>query len=182
MKKYDLIYADPPWHFKVHSPKGEGRSAIKHYPVMGLKDIIALPIKEIANDDSLLLLWVTDPFLEKAFEVIHAWGFEYKTVGFYWVKLNKLNGMFFMGTGYYTRANPEQCLLCTRGKGLPRIEKDVRKLVVSNRGRHSEKPTRIYSDIERLFGRSIKGVELFARMRRPGWDAFGNEIEGSIKL
>ena len=88
-----------------------------------------------AADDSVLLLWATDPLLPKAFEIIEAWGFTYKTVGFYWAKTKKAelfynDRSFFMGLGFWTRANPEQCLLATRGK--PRRRRaDVPKLIVS---------------------------------------------------
>ena len=86
---YRVIYADPPWTFSTYSRKGKGRSAEAHYDCMTLSDIKALPVAEWASDDCVLLLWATDPLLEKAFDVIRAWGFTYKTVGFYWVKLNK---------------------------------------------------------------------------------------------
>ena len=85
---YQLIYADPPWHFRVRSEKGEGRSAKKHYPVMSLSDIAALPVSKIAAKNSILLMWAIDPMLDVAFNVIKAWDFKFKTVGFYWVKEN----------------------------------------------------------------------------------------------
>ena len=88
-KHYKVIYADPPWTFSTYSRKGKGRSAEAYYDCMTLADIKALPVIEWAKDDCVLLLWTTDPLLEKAFEVIRAWGFTYKTVGFYWAKLNK---------------------------------------------------------------------------------------------
>jgi N6-adenosine-specific RNA methylase IME4 len=178
---YQLIYADPPWHFRVRSEKGEGRSAKKHYPVMGLDDIAALPISKIAAKNSVLLMWAIDPMLDVAFNVIKAWEFTFKTVGFYWIKNNIKSAGFFTGLGYYTRANPEQCLLATRGTGLQRKDRSIRRLIVAPRGRHSEKPVEAYRRIERLFG-DVSRVELFARRRRTGWDAFGNQVEGSIRL
>jgi len=178
---YQLIYADPPWHFRVRSEKGESHSAKKHYPVMSLDDIAALPISKIAAKNAVLLMWAIDPMLDVAFEVIKAWDFRFKTVGFYWVKENIKSVGFFAGLGYYTRANPEQCLLATRGVGLKRTDRSVRRLIVAPRGRHSEKPIEAYRRIERLFG-NVSRIELFARNRRAGWDAFGNEVEGSISL
>ena len=178
---YQLIYADPPWHFRARSEKGESRSAKKHYPVMSLADIAALPVSKIAAKNSALLIWAIDPMLNVAFDVIKAWDFRFKTVGFYWVKENSKSAGFFTGLGYYTRANPEQCLLATRGAGLKRKDKSVRRLIVAPRGRHSEKPIEAYPRIERLFG-NVSRVELFARRRRTGWDAFGNQVEGSIRL
>jgi N6-adenosine-specific RNA methylase IME4 len=178
---YQLIYADPPWYFQVRSEKGGGRSAKNHYPVMSLHEITKLPISRIAAKNSVLLMWAIDPMLDVAFDVIKAWDFKFKTVGFYWVKKNVKSPGFFTGLGYYTRANPEQCLLATRGTGLRRKDKSVRRLIVAPRGRHSEKPVEAYRRIERLFG-NVSRVELFARTRRVGWDAFGDEVKGSISL
>jgi len=171
--KYKVIYADPPWYFKSYSKKGEGRNATRHYSCLSLSDIILLPINSIAESDSTLIMWVTDPFLQKAFEVIEAWGFTYKTVAFTWVKQNKNNPNYFKGLGYWTRANPEMALLATKGKPK-RINKDVNQLVVSPRREHSRKPDQMYEHIERL----LEGpyIELFARNKRPGWDSWGNEV------
>ena len=85
-KKYEVIYADPPWAFRVRSEKGKGRSAECHYPTMKLEDICALPVREITAEDSILFMWATFPNLREAFDVIDAWGFTYKTVAFVWVK------------------------------------------------------------------------------------------------
>jgi N6-adenosine-specific RNA methylase IME4 len=178
---YQLIYADPPWQFRVYSKKVGNRSAERYYPTMKLADIAALPVSKIAVKNSVLLMWAIDPMLDVAFQVIKAWGFRFKTVGFYWVKQNRKSAGFFTGLGYYTRANPEQCLLATRGAGLKRKDRNIRRLIVAPRGRHSEKPIEAYSRIERLFGK-VSRIELFARQRRAGWDAFGNEVEGSICL
>ena len=95
--KYGVIYADPPWYFKTYSNKGKDRSPEKHYPCMSLSDIIRLPVGDLAKDNSVLLMWVVDPLLDKAFEVINAWGFKYKTVGFTWSKTNKKSMGFFTG-------------------------------------------------------------------------------------
>ena len=95
-KKYNVIYADPPWSFKTYSNKGKDRSPEKHYNVMSFKDICNMPVNNIANDNAVLLMWVIDPLLDKAFEVINAWGFKYKTVAFTWAKTNmKSDGFFF---------------------------------------------------------------------------------------
>ncbi len=172
-KKYRVIYADPPWTFSTYSEKGKGRSAEAYYDCMSLDDIKKLPVAQWAADDAILLLWVTDPLLEKAFEVIRAWGFTYKTVGFYWVKLNRSGTGFFTGLGFWTRANPEQCLLATRGNPK-RKSADVPKLVVAPRREHSRKPDEMYALIERLADGPY--LELFARTHRPGWDAWGTEV------
>jgi N6-adenosine-specific RNA methylase IME4 len=181
-KCFDLIYADPPWHFKVRSPKGENRSAKNHYSVMTIDDICALPVNNLASDNAVLLMWVIDPMLPDAMDVINAWGFEFKTVGFYWVKENIKSPGYFTGLGYYTRANPEQCWLATKGNGLERINKDVKRLIVTPRQEHSRKPVEAYSRIERLFGSEISRVELFARTKHPGWSSWGNEVECDIEF
>ena len=118
-------------------------------------------------------MWVIDPLLDKAFEVINAWGFKYKTVAFTCAKTNKTKPGFFTGLGYWTRGNPEMCLLATKGKPK-RISKSVAQLVIDERREHSRKPDRIRNDIVKLCG-DISRIELFARQRFEGWDAWGNE-------
>jgi N6-adenosine-specific RNA methylase IME4 len=175
---YRVIYADPPWSFATYSRKGKGRSPDAHYDCMDLDAIKRLPVAGWAHPDAVLLLWATDPLLDRALEVIEAWGFAYKTVGFYWAKLNKgttaiaSEADFFTGLGFWTRANPEPCLLATRGRPRRRSG-GVRKLVVAPRREHSRKPDEMYERIETL----IEGpyLELFARGSRPGWDAWGLE-------
>lgn len=180
-KRYSIIYADPAWHFKVRSSKGEGRSAKKHYSVMSLAEIKNIPVCDYAEDNSVCLMWVIDPMIEEGYQVMRSWGFIPKTVGFYWVKENMKSPGYFTGLGYYTRANPEQCILGIRGKGLPRKDKGVRRLIVSPRQRHSQKPEEAYRRIERLFG-NVSRLEMFARTNREGWDAWGNQVENSIEI
>src|SRR5210317_1577927 len=173
-KKYSVIYADPPWSFKTYSNKGKGRSPEKHYNVMNFKDICNLPVNNIANDNSVLLMWVIDPMLDKAFEVINAWGFKYKTVAFTWAKTNKKSEGFFTGLGYWTRGNPEMCLLATKGKPK-RLSKSVQQLIVSKLQQHSKKPDEIRNRIIELCG-ELPRIELFARQKAEGWDSWGNEV------
>ncbi|HFD15928.1 MAG TPA: DNA methyltransferase [Rhodospirillales bacterium] len=176
---YRLVYADPPWPFGTYSHKGKGRSPEAWYDTMSIEEIAALPVGEWAARDAVLLLWTTDPLLPRAFEVIAAWGFTYKTVGFYWAKLRKRADPrrfspedFVAGLGFWTRANPELCLLATRGRPKRRSAA-VRRLIVSPRREHSRKPDEAYARIEAL----VEGpyLELFARGARPGWDVWGSE-------
>jgi N6-adenosine-specific RNA methylase IME4 len=176
---YRAIYADPPWSFATYSRKGKGRSPEAYYDCMTLNDIKALPVAEWAAPDCVLLMWATDPILEKAFDVIRAWGFTYKTVGFYWAKLNKGapalvydDSSFFTGMGFWTRANPEMCLLATCGKPK-RVGANVRKLVVSPRREHSRKPDEVRDRIEALCEGPY--LEMFGRASRPAWDSWGLE-------
>ena len=139
---------------------------------MGMEEIAKLPVKDIADDNCVLFMWCTDPLLHKQIPIIKKWGFEYKTVGFTWVKTNKSEG-YFTGMGYWTRSNPEMCLLGTRGKPK-RLDKSIKQLVVSQRREHSRKPDEVYDRIEKM----LEGpyLEMFARKTRQGWDNFGNEV------
>jgi len=180
MKKYKIIYSDPAWTFKVYSDKGKDRSAEKHYKISSLQDMKNLNVKNIADENSILFMWATYPNLKEAFELISAWGFEYKTTAFTWVKKNKKADSFFMGLGYWTRANPEICLLATKGKPK-RVSKSVRNLIISKLREHSRKPDEIKNRIVELCG-DLPRIELFAREKTKGWDVWGNEVESDISL
>ena len=173
-KKYNIIYADPPWHFRTYSDKGNGRSALQHYNCMSIDDIYDLPVNRISNNDCILFLWVIDPMLPQAMEVIKRWGFTYKTVAFTWVKENKKSDGCFTGLGYWTRANPEMCLVATKGKPK-RLSKSVRQLIISKLQEHSKKPDDVRNRITELCG-YLPRIELFARQKVDGWDAWGNEV------
>ena len=108
MKKYNIIYADPPWRYERSGVQG---AAEKHYPTMAVDELCKLPVSEIAADDSILFLWATFPQLREALQVIRAWGFSYKSVAFVWLKQNKSGKGWFYGLGYWTRGNSEICLL-----------------------------------------------------------------------
>lgn len=198
--RYTVILADVPWPFKVYDDKtGNGRSALAHYQTMTIQDIADLPIKQLAAKNCVLYFWTLWPSLFESQKIINAWGFKYKTLGFEWWKLNKgwrkympiitlvgqgspvlLERLFFFGMGYYTRANSEPCLLATRGS-MPVAVHNERNFIIAPIQEHSRKPDEVYEKIERL-PPGQRYLELFARRRRPGWDAFGNEIEGSIEL
>lgn len=174
-KKYSIIYADPPWSYKVWSNKGKGRSAESHYPTMNKSDIQSLPVQDICNKDCVLFLWVTYPCLEEGLELIKKWGFVYKTCAFSWVKMNKKKKTPFVGMGYYTRANNEICLLATKGKPLKRKSKSVQQVIMSEIEEHSKKPDIVRNRIIDLFG-DMPRIELFARQHADGWDCWGNEV------
>ena len=178
--RYNIILADPAWSYRVWSKKGLGRSAENHYPTMQISDICALPVADIAAKDSALFLWATYPQLQDAFTVIKAWGFTYKTVAFTWVKRNKKSPGWFVGCGYWTRANAELCLLATRGQPK-RVSKSVRQIIDAPIRRHSEKPAETRERIVELMG-DLPRIELFAREKTDGWAVWGNEVEPDIKL
>jgi len=182
MKKYQIIYADPPWNFKYQSEVNRTNRynrATSHYKTMGIYEISKLPVDSISDTDCVLFMWVTYPFLELSLGVIKKWGFNYKTTGFTWVKINK-DDSIFKGMGYWTMSNAEICLLATKGKPK-RVSYDVPQVVLSRRGKHSQKPTEIKTRIVRLMG-DIPRIELFSREKTPGWDVWGNEVESDIEL
>lgn len=184
---YDLILADPPWHFQNWSADepgmvhDRGRGANNHYPTMLTADICDLPVGDIAAPNAVLFMWACWPLLPDALQVIQAWGFEYKSLAWVWVKTNPSGKGLHMGMGYWTRANSEPCLLATRGDGLERLDKAVLSVIMSPVREHSRKPDEQYVNIQRLFG-DVRRVELFARARQEGWHVYGNEVEESINL
>lgn len=185
-KKYSIIYADPPWFYnggrKENHKFGGGPRA--YYDLMSFQDIYNLPIKEIADENCVLMIWATFPCLPEAIKTIEAWGFKYKTVGFTWVKTNKktVGKMFltkkdvFFGVGYYTKSNAEVCLLATKGKMKP-ISNKISSVILEPLSRHSEKPKIIRDKIVELFG-DLPRIELFARDKAQGWDSWGNQLDG----
>lgn len=176
-KKYKIIYADPAWQFKTWSDKGKGRSAERHYRTMPLEEIKKLPVARLADEDCALFLWATSPMLQNAFHVIAAWGFEYKTIAIGWMKLNK-NGSLFKGLGFYTRSNCELCLLATKGNPIV-IGQSFGDTFCSIRREHSRKPDEVRERIVELMG-DCPRIELFARERFPGWDAWGDQVDSHI--
>lgn len=125
-------------------------------------------------------MWATYPMLKEALELIEAWGFQYKTIGFQWVKQNRSGVGYFMGLGNWTRSNSEACLIATRGKPK-RISASVRSLVISPVERHSKKPAEVRDHIVELMG-DLPRIELFARDAAPGWDTWGNEAPASAEI
>lgn len=177
-KKYQIIYADPPWEYKESGGIKKSRGMAKqHYNTMEIGEICALPIHNLATENSVLLLWATFPRIREAMKVIEAWGFEYKTAAFVWVKQNRKSDRLFLGMGAYTRANAEICLLGiskkTKARQMVRRH-DIHQIVVSPIEYHSKKPDVIREKIVQLFG-DIPRIELFARQSVPGWDCWGLE-------
>lgn len=179
-KKYNIIYADPPWQYKVYSKKGTGRSAESHYPTMSIEDICALPIEKLADKNCVLFLWVTMPCLKEGMRALEQWGFTYKTVAFVWVKQNKIADSLFWGMGHWTRSNAELCILATKGNPK-RLSASVHQVIMSHIEKHSKKPDETRERILQLVG-DFPRVELFAREKSDGWDVWGNEVESDITM
>jgi len=190
---YGAILADPPWHFSMWRPamwNGEYRkdgtkiispARAPQYETMQEAEILPLPVSDLAAPDCVLFMWACWPTIRQAFRIIDAWGFEFKTCGFCWIKADARQLELFhdeveadMLLGYWTRSNSEICLLATRGQPK-RTAADVRQAIIAPRREHSRKPDGIHERIERLVAGPY--LELFARQRRPGWDCWGNEVD-----
>lgn len=179
---YGAILADPPWKFETWGSQVNSVSHVDfHYSTMHTADIRVLPVADVAAANSVLFLWVTWPNLLDGLSVIEAWGFKYKTCAFAWMKADVSTLNLFSGPtdadmklGYWTRANSEVCLLATRGKPK-RLNADVRQGIIESARQHSRKPDCVHERIERLVAGPY--LELFARNRRQGWTAWGNETD-----
>lgn len=193
--KYGLIYADPPWQYSNQASNGKTDD---HYPTMPTRDILRLPVWDLADEHAILALWYTGNFNEEAQQVAKAWGFDVRTMkGFTWAKLNAnaeqnvnaalehgvfdfwdfldlLNKQTRMNGGNYTRANSEDVLIAVKGNGLERLNAGIKQMVYAPSGKHSEKPAEVRHRLELLYGDTPR-IELFARAEIPGWHTWGNE-------
>lgn len=197
---YGAVLADPAWQFQTYSEAGRGRSPDgreqssalpllgieeeisdeNHYPTMATDEIAALDVGQRESPHCALFLWATIPMLKDALRVGAAWGFRYATSRV-WIKTRvagfdpalTLDQNFPMGTGYIARGNPELLLIFTRGRPVFRFA--VRALIIAPRREHSRKPDCVRAEIER----QVEGpyLEMFARQRAPGWDAWGNDLD-----
>ena len=183
-KKYEIIYADPPWddggklQFDRSSTAKETIDISKNifissaefkYPTLKTSELKKLNLQSICSQDCLLFMWVTNPHLAQGIDLGVAWGFEYKTVAFVWNKM-------VHNPGKYTMSYCELCLVFKRGKiPSPRGARNIKQLVNSPRGTHSKKPSEIRSGIEQMFPTQNK-IELFARDHYRGWDIWGLDV------
>ena len=147
---------------------------------MSIEELCALPVSNLAAEDSALFLWATFPQLPEALRLIKAWGFQYKTTAFVWLKLNRKTRSWFYGLGFWTRGNAEICLLATKGHPV-RKSANVHQFIISPIEQHSKKPDEARDKIIALMG-DLPRVELFARQETSGWDVWGNEVDNSITL
>ena len=177
MKKYNIIYADPPWKYQQKNLQG---AAEKHYSTMNMKDLCALPVEQLSDKDCVLFLWATFPMLAEALQLIKSWGIKYKTVAFVWLKQNKKSPTWFFGLGFWTRGNAEICLLAVRGKPK-RKSAGVHQFIISPIEKQSKKPDETRDRIVELMG-DVPRIELFARQHTSGWDGWGNEAPNSVEL
>ena len=182
LKKYKIIYADPPWKYnnRANNDTRFKGGAGNHYNLMTMEEIKKLPINNLADENCALFLWVTFPMLNEQIQLCKEWSFEYKTLGFSWIKLNPKNLQPFFGVGFYTKSNCEVCLLGIKGRMRP-ISNKISSVILSPRREHSRKPDEIRDKIVELFG-DLPRIELFAREKVNGWDSWGDEIVSDINM
>jgi len=181
MTPYDLILADNPWHFKTYG-KTKANTPQSHYSTMTIQEMRDMPVKQMTAKNCVLFFWVVDWLSPSVSEsIVNAWGFTYRTKAWTWIKSTKSGMGFHVGRGYYTQSNPEDCWLCVKGS-MPVSDRGVLSIIYSPIQEHSRKPDAQYSMINKLYPNAANKLELFARRRQSGWDAFGNQVEGSIDL
>ena len=171
-RKYQIIYADPPWQYDDPCTS-HGGGAESHYKTMSLKDICEIPVLDLADENCILFIWGTWTHINEVQQVIRDWGFDYKTVGFVWLK-KYTNGKNYLGMGRWTRANTEYCLIATRGKPK-RLDNSISQIISTIPKKHSMKPDIVRNKIIQLVG-DLPRIELFARTKIFGWDVWGNEV------
>lgn len=196
-RRYGTILADPPWptgmwqegfsNKETHPNAMRGgtieaaidrikeKPGSSFYTTMSMSAICSLPVSRILKDDALVFIWVIETHLRDAFDLIDSWGLKYVCVAFIWGKVSVSDASRpAPGMGYWTRKCGEICLMAKRGKPK-RINKSVTQLVLEPRRGHSRKPDAV-PDVIRTMS-SGPYLELFAREKREGWDAWGNETE-----
>jgi N6-adenosine-specific RNA methylase IME4/ParB-like chromosome segregation protein Spo0J len=162
---FPVIYADPPWQYE--HPISDSRRIENQYPTMTIEDICNLPVNDIATDDAVIFLWATTPMLKKGFQVLDAWGFEYRTC-MVWVKPS-------IGPGHWVRNRHELLLIGVKGNiPTPKGEDKPDSVIEAPRQEHSKKPEIVYDIIEKMYP-ELEKVELFCRQPRQGWKAWGNQ-------
>ena len=179
-KKYNIIYADPPWHYgsksAINNTSGKTIKPLEdHYNTMTLNELKELPIKELTKEDAACFMWVTDSHIDEALEILKSWGFKYKTIAFNWFKTTS-KGNYCKNVAPWTMKSSEICLLGIKGKMTKYKQvNNIESLVIAERTKHSRKPKEVRDRIELLFGDTPR-IELFAREKTEGWDSWGNEI------
>jgi N6-adenosine-specific RNA methylase IME4 len=175
-KKYSVIYADPAWITRYFKERNDGYlSRELPYEAMTDEQIKSLPIREIIADDAILFLWVIDSKIPMINDFMKAWGFEYKCVGFVWAKKAKTTDGVNANFSSYTRRACEFCYIGVRGKYMVK-KKNLDQFIFEPKREHSRKPDIIRNLIVEMIG-DVPRLELFARTKFEGWDAWGNEAD-----
>jgi site-specific DNA-methyltransferase (adenine-specific) len=178
--KRSIIYADPPWQYTISNISKKNGHAENHYNTMTIEELKQLKVSEIANDDSILLLWTNGPQMKNSLKLMKAWGYKYTTLFAIWVKTDKNGNLKGKRLGYYTRQLSEVVLLGTRGKVL-KYKKEkcpfVPNTFLEQSYEHSRKPERVREMIEEIF-KNVPKIELFARTSNYlRWDAWGDQTQ-----
>lgn len=166
---YDVVVADPPWNYRQGQRKPP-------YPTLQLAELAELSPN--TNSNALCLMWTTGPQMNDAIKLMTLWGFTYKTIAFVWEKTTK-DGRPHCGLGYYTRSCCEFVLMGTKGSHVARWIQDhtVSQLIQSPRREHSRKPEAFFEKLDQMLIPGLRKLEMFARQRRDGWDAMGNQLD-----
>jgi len=170
--RYGVILADPPWRFRTWGEHNQAKSASRHYSLMTMDEMKALPVNQLATDHCALVMWAVQPMIPEAIDLMKAWGFRYKTMGT-WAKQSSTGRKWAFGTGYLFRCAAEFFVVGTLGEPVIGA-RDVRNLIVAPVREHSRKPDEMHANLERLFP-CVARAELFARESRPGWETWGNQ-------
>lgn len=183
---YDVVLADPPWSYSGQADKWG--AAARQYRCQTDDWIGALPIADLLDRRGVLFCWATCPLLDVAISVIQAWGLAFRGVAFVWVKTRRSDPSVPIGAQgvrpSIVKPTSELVLAASnlrKGRPLPLADEGVSQIVLAPKGAHSEKPDDVQARIERLYPETRR-IELFARRRRPGWDAWGDELPVSIQL
>lgn len=180
-QKFDVIYADPAWKFSSGKTGGSMNSgAGQKYDVMTIEELKSMPVQKLASDNCLLVMWWVGAMPQEAIDLVKSWGFKLKNMnGFVWNKLTVKELLPFFGMGYYTRAGSESAIIAT--KGTPNIKsRSVRAVYTGPVGKHSEKPNEFRVRINKLMGKECPKIELFARTKTEGFEAWGNQIDNGV--
>lgn len=178
--QYQLVLADPPWHYYGDAYKMG--AAGKHYRLLTLDQLGRFPMRWIMAERSALFLWATGPKLHHAIELIHRWKLHYRGVAYIWIKTRLSDGQPIGPRGVpptFVKPTTEFVLVATtqpHGRAWPLEDYAQYQLLYGPVRNHSEKPPELYARLERLGGKDLKRIELFARNRREGWDAWGDEV------
>lgn len=173
MKKYQIIYADPPWEQSISGKRSKHQMATKlAYPTMTIEQLKSMPVADLAERGSHLWLWTTNQFLPAGFEVMKSWGFTY-LAPITWVKPSGIGNYFVSVTQTLLFGYKDKCVF-PLGRYKPTV------VYVGLPKRHSQKPDTFYDLIESISPEPR--LELFARNKREGWDCWGNEVENDIEL
>lgn len=182
-RQYDVLLLDPPWSY--HGQQDKWGAAAKFYDLMSDDDLRAMPVSRLAKRSTVVFCWATCPRLDCAIDLLRHWGFTYRGVAFAWVKTTK-EGRPIGARGVrpsIVKPTTEFVLAASmtpKGRPMPIADEGVPQVVLAPIARHSEKPAEVYTRIERLYPAASR-LELFARGRRDGWDAWGNEAPPSVK-